>query len=115
PDRLMGPMVSPFGIEYMWTYRTINVSSGASRIDAGEGETPIDFNSPIRPNQEARILTVEPIPAEGVFVTGRDPGEPGYAGFDNLLSNPARNSQYSTPALPLNSVAENQRRPGLNI
>jgi cytochrome c peroxidase len=94
--------------QYKYTYRDIEVSPGVDRIE--EDEAPIDFNSPIAPDTEATIVSVDqffvpgPTPVgsvttgEGALITGADPGEPGYAGFGVLLDDTA--DQYSVPALP---------------
>jgi len=106
PDLLIGPYedhVDPTNAigEYIWTYRPITVSAGEDRIE--EDEAPLDFNSPIKPDEEFSLISVELIPAEGARITGRDPGEPGYAGF-GILNDPAlRSAQYSTPAFPMNA------------
>jgi len=70
PDELIGPFPDPNGgpNEYIWNYRP--VSTGRSRIDPAEGETPIDFNSPIKPDEVATILSLEPNPETSTFAAG---------------------------------------------
>jgi hypothetical protein len=115
-----GPLVQTGETSYEFTYVPIVVSPGEDRIE--DDEAAIDFNSPIAPDTEACIISVDQFftgaageffsagPAsglpfsvvpEGSTICGGDPGEPGYLGFGVLGSNPpARAEQYSVPAVP---------------
>ena len=100
--------------DWEFTFRYVPVEAGIERIE--DDEAAIDFNSPIGPHDPATIANVDmffvpgpspsgPFPAvsdvpEGGLITGGDPGEPGYAGFGVRLNGPARDEQYSLPAVP---------------
>ncbi|HSB69947.1 MAG TPA: hypothetical protein VLT62_11495 [Candidatus Methylomirabilis sp.] len=94
---------------FLWTYRRVQVTPGADRVEPGE--VPIDYNSPIPPDAPVFpnslllttlsldrpancIVTTETIPPEGSTVCGGDPGEPNYGGFGVFRAN-----GYSTPAI----------------
>jgi cytochrome c peroxidase len=96
---LVDPNAAGGAGKYVWSYRQVQVSSGAR---VGTEEAAIDYNAPIAPDaatvgdlQAICITTTEASPAEGAILCGGDPGDPGYAGFG--VNNPAG---YSTPAVP---------------
>jgi len=100
-DRETDPITGQ--ITYRFTYRDITVSPGEDRVE--DDEVPIDYNSPIAPQGNFCVTTVEPIPPpEGSILCGYDPGEPGYAGFGVLLRGRGRQQQYSVPAVPGGTV-----------
>ena len=110
------PARGPLGVPvYGYGTVAIEVSPGEDRIE--EDEASPDFNSPVKPDTEACIVSAEALPGgvpEGAIVCGGDPGEPGYFGFGVLgpttgLPRLRRNRQYSTPALPLTGP------PGLHV
>jgi cytochrome c peroxidase len=106
--RLFSPNV------WMWSYKSVVVTNGASRVSEAE----IDYNAPIRPDvannallatfnsaagagtnggrliatgllntpltSDNCVVTTEVFPPEGDTMCGGDPGEPGYAGFGVL-------------------------------
>jgi cytochrome c peroxidase len=76
---------------WYWTYKTVTISAGDTRVESAA----IDYNGPIAPDPWTCITSVEIVPPEGALLCGRDPGEPGYAGFGVLAPN-----AYSTPAVP---------------
>jgi len=107
-EDLLLPVPGQPGV-YQYTYRDIDVSAGADRIE--DDEAAADFNSPIAPDTEFCITAVDqffspgPSPfspgtvatGEGAIICGADPGEPGYLGF-GVLGDLA--TQYSTPGVP---------------
>jgi cytochrome c peroxidase len=99
-----GTITLPNGLaQYTFDYQTIGITVGGDRLEADEAV--IDFNSPIMPQDSVCFATAEPIPPpEGSILCGRDPGEPGYAGFGVLLAPDLRATQYSTPAVPGGTV-----------
>ncbi len=101
----------PSGNTWSWNYRDITVSPGAGRVM----ESAIDYNSPIVPDPLLCVTNVELVPPEGTLLCGRDPGEPGYAGFGLLRTLSLRGGQYSTPALPLNGLSPALRVPGTDV
>jgi len=104
-DQIVDPVTGQ--ITYLFTYELVDISPGEDRVE--EDEVAIDYNSPMAPEANFCVTTVEPIPPpEGSVLCGYDPGEPGYAGFGVLLNgNNARTgrpSQYSVPAVPGGSL-----------
>jgi hypothetical protein len=95
-NTLAGPVTTgPFSPNrFVFTYRNIVVSPGSERIEDDEAAT--NYNSPIAPDVDTCIISVDqffvpgPSPigsvptGEGMMICGADPGEPGYAGFGVL-------------------------------
>jgi hypothetical protein len=108
------------GEGYEFTYEPVPVTTGELRIE--DDEAAVDFNSPIAPDTEFTITSVDQffspeiffflpgsnplndpsviVVPEGSLITGGDPGEPGYSGFGVLESPAHRDEQYSLPAVP---------------
>jgi cytochrome c peroxidase len=114
PDtlELVDPNAAGGAGRYVWSYKRVEVSPGADRIDPGQAA--IDYNAPIAPDaqsvrqlQRICITTTEASPAEGAILCGGDPGEPNYPGFGRNNAN-----AYSTAAVPLPNAPRN---PGRNI
>jgi hypothetical protein len=112
---------------YTYSYVPVEVSPGAERVETDEAA--IDFNSPIAPETETCIISVDqffsPGPSpdspgtvvvpEGSEICGFDPGEPGYAGFATLRAAARRAEQYSVPAVPMPADIVGGRQPGTSI
>ena len=112
------------GNVYRWLRVPRIISSGASRVAPGEAQ--IDYNNPVAPdpiNPGALtaflpgpcVISLELNPPEGALLCGGDPGEPSYGGFGFRSGLAGFPTGYSTPAVPLNTLAAAQRTPATNV
>jgi cytochrome c peroxidase len=101
PDQLYLDLArDPTGNTWNWTFKTVTVSPGAGRVTDAE----IDYNGPVGADPFTCVSNLELVPPEGTILCGRDPGEPGYAGFG--VFNPVTLfTGYSTPAVPTSLLA----------